>query len=321
MRRIDLFAVSLLVLSMAAPAWAQFKEGDPGGTKQGVTQTHKWQAGVIVTAMGGPCKAIVGYVPVPSEWPEQTVKVVDQTLSPGAKISYLTVDEGARVMVVNIPLVPLNEEAKALLTFEVKRTAQLPPEDKDSLQFAEPKSLPLAIHRYLGPGPKIETRDPKIREAAKDVGSNCDKAWKHVEAIYDWVREKVQYKTGGAFKGASAALKDGVGNHDDMTALFIAVCRAADIPARFVWVDQFSYAEFYLLDKKGDGHWFPCAPAGARVFGEMPDTKPILEKGDNFSPPYSKNKKDRQYFLREFLAVKPVANGGQPRVQFVRKPM
>ena len=64
---------------------AQFKEGDPGGAKTGVAQSHKWQAGIVVTATGGPCKSIVGYVPIPMEWPEQTVKVCQQEVSPGVK--------------------------------------------------------------------------------------------------------------------------------------------------------------------------------------------------------------------------------------------
>ena len=320
MRRSILCAI-VIVAGMSSSVWAQFKDGEAGGAKIGVSQVRKWQAGVIVTAVGGPCKALVGYVPVPSEWPEQTVKVVEQDVSPGAKISYQMVDEGARVMVVNIAMVQANEQVKALLTFEVTRSVQLPPEDKGAFELPDPKTMNLSVRKYLAPSRQIETRDPKIRQAAKDVGANKEKAWDRVEALYDWVREKVKYEVGGSFRGASACLKDGHGNHDDMTALFIAVCRAAEIPARFVWVDQFSYAEFYLVDKKGQGHWLPAAPAGARIFGEMPDTKPVLEKGDNFLPPYAKKQKERQPFLTEYFQAKPVANGGRPQVQFVRKPV
>ena len=68
-------------------ALAQFKEDDAGGVKTGAAQTHKWKAGVVVTAMGGPCRSIVGYVPVPIEWPEQTVKVCEQEVSPGVKVA------------------------------------------------------------------------------------------------------------------------------------------------------------------------------------------------------------------------------------------
>ena len=312
-------AVALLGAVSAAPAFSQFKEGDPGGAKAGVSQTHKWQAGIIVNAQGGPCRMLIGYVPVPNEWPEQVVKIVEQDVSPGVKLSYQLVDGGARLMLVNIPFVQAGQEVKALVTFEIKRHAQLPPENKEAFELPDAKSLDISVRHYLAPSPKIEIGDPKVVKAAKEVGADREKAWERVEALYDWVRGKVQYKTGGPIKSSSEALKDGEGGHDEMSALFVAVCRAAKIPARMVWVPQFSYAEFYLLDKKGEGHWIPCAPAGTRTFGEMPDTKPILEKGDNFSPPYSKSKKDRQRYLTEYLAGKPAPNGGQPRVQFVRK--
>jgi hypothetical protein len=310
-------AAGMFLAVCAAPAVAQFKDGEVGGAKLGVAQAHKWQVGVKVAAVGGPCKGIVGYVPVPTEWPEQTVKVAAQEVSPGVKISYQTLDEGVRIMVVHIPLIQTNEELKALMTFEVTRSMQLPPPDPAAFVLPEGKQLGAEIRRYLGASPKIEIGDPKIRKAAKEVGASQEKAWQRVEALYDWVRQQVKYKTGDPLRGAAGALKEGVGGHDDMTSLFVAVCRAAGIPARTVWVPEFSYAEFYLVDKKGEGHWIPCAPAGTRTFGEMPDTKPILMKGDNFRPPY--NNRERQRFLKEFLTGTPARNGGQPRVQFVRQ--
>jgi hypothetical protein len=316
-------AAMLLLASAAAPALAQFKEGDQGGPKLGATGVSRWQAGVIVTAVGGACHSIEGFVPLPSDWPEQTVKIESQEVSPGVKISYTTIEQSVRVMVVRIPLLQANEEAKALLTLEVRRHAQLPPEEKDSFQLPDPKKLDAAVHRYLGQSPKIETRDTRIRRAVKDVGINKEKAWDKVEAIYDWVRRSVKYKQGRGVKGASAAFRDGVGNHEDLTSLFIAACRIRGIPARTVWVDQFCYAEFYLVDAKGEGHWIPCQPAGANVFGEMPETKPILQKGDNFRPPKEGRGKPReqQRYLAEELKVKAVPGSGTPQVKFVRKPV
>ena len=119
---------------------------------------------------------------------------------------------------------------------------------------------------------------------AKEIGADKEKAWDRVEAIYDWVREKVKYKN-GPLKGALAALKDGTGDCEELSSLFIAICRAADIPARTVWVPGHCYPEFYLVDDKGAGHWFPCQSAGSREFGGITEIRPILQKGDNFRPP------------------------------------
>jgi hypothetical protein len=45
----------------------------------------------------------------------------------------------------------------------------------------------------------------------------------------------------------------------------------------------------------------------------MPEFRPVLQKGDNFRPPW--NRRDRQRYLAEHLT----GTGGRPRVQFVRK--
>ena len=189
-----------------------------------------------------------------------------------------------------------------MVTFECARTMQLAPDNKSSFVAADVKSLSPELRRYLGASPMIETQNTAIHKAAKDVGANAKTAWERVEALYDWMRTKVQYENGSESKGAAAALKNGKANHDDMSALFVALCRDADVPARLVWVPEFCYAEFYLLDKNGEGHWLPCSPAGAKAFGEMPDTKLILAKGDNFRAP---EVHDRQRYIRTYLNAHP----------------
>ena len=84
---------------------------------------------MIVTAVGGSCKGIVGYVPVPVDWPEQQVTVVEEDISPSAKISYQTIGGTMKLMVVKIPMLPSGQTANALVTLEVKRHAQEPPSE------------------------------------------------------------------------------------------------------------------------------------------------------------------------------------------------
>ena len=121
----------------------------------------------------------------------------------------------------------------------------------------------------------------------------------------------------GPIKGALAGLKDGTGDCEELTSLFIALCRAADIPARTVWVQGHCYPEFYLEDEKGDGHWFPCQAAGSREFGGIVETRPILQKGDNFKP--HPGQKKHQRYLAEYLTGTPVGNAGKPTIRAVRE--
>ena len=173
------------ILLAAAPAFAQFKEGEPGGAKTGPAQTHRWKAGVVIQATAGPCRAVSAYVPVPMEWPEQTVKVVDQDVSPGVKLSYQTLNESAKLLMIKIPWVAAGEQAKAVLTFECNRSMQLPPEDKAAYVLPVVKGLEPALRRYLGASPFIETQDAAIRKAAKENGAGAKRAWDRVEALYD----------------------------------------------------------------------------------------------------------------------------------------
>ncbi len=306
-----------LSFGLAAPVFAQFKDGEEQGMKLGDTKTTRWRAGMIITASGGTCKGLVGYAPIPIDWPEQQVSIITEDISPGVKVDYKIIDGTVKVMTVKIPYLASGEEVKALVTLEVKRRVILPPDETDIYVLPDLKKLPPAVRSYLTPSPMIESRDAKIRSLAKQIVSEKDKAWDKVEAIYDWVREHVKYKEGAPLRGAIAVLKDNTGDCEDMSSLFVALCRAADIPSRTVWVQHHQYPEFYLEDNKGVGHWFPCQISGARQFGGISEERPILQKGDNFKPLMGKG--EHQRYMAEFLTGTKSDTGGKPRVNFIRE--
>jgi hypothetical protein len=316
MRFRTLLLVAVVWQCLAAAALAQFKEGgETNGVRLGDSKVTRWKAGMIVTASNGACRGLNGYVPVPMEWPEQTVHTVKEEHSPEIRIGYETIGGGARIMTIKISQLSSGHEATVSVIVEVRRSTLLPPKKTDGYVLPDPEKLPREIRPYLSPSPKIESRDSKIRDLAKEIGVDKEKAWDHVEAIYDWVREKVKYQP-GPLKGALAALHDGTGDCEEITSLFIAICRAANIPARSVWVPGHCYPEFYLEDENGDGHWFPCQSAGARQFGGIDETRPILQKGDNFRPPRN-GSKEHQRYLAESLTGGQQKGGGKPQCQFI----
>ena len=95
--------------------------------------------------------------------------------------------------------------------------------------------------------------------------------------------------------------EDGFGDCEELTSLFVAMCRVAGIPARSVWVPGHCYPEFYLEDEQGEGHWYPCQAAGTRIFGAMPEARPVLQKGDNFRIPGSRQP---QRYVQETVTAK-----------------
>ena len=169
-----------LVLLIAAPAFAQFKEAAHRRRQTGPAQAHRWKAGIVIQASAGPCRSVSGYVPVPMEWPEQTVKLVNQDVSAGVKVSYLTLNDSAKLMMISIPWIAGGKTAKAEVTFECNRSMQLPPEDKAAFSLPDVEKLDPALHRYLGSSPMIETQNAAVRKAAKENGASAKRAWDRV---------------------------------------------------------------------------------------------------------------------------------------------
>ncbi len=259
---------------------------------------------------------IVATVPVPIDWPEQQVQIVKEDASPTVeKIDYRTLSGGVKQMVVTIPRLGNGQTARALLTVEVIRHDQLPPEDTSV--YTIPKKLDKDMSQYLAPSPYIESKHQKIIALSKELTKDKDKAWDKIEAIYDGVRERVTYKN-GPIKGAIKALQDGDGDCEEMSSLFIALCRASNIPARTVWVPGHCYPEFYLNDADGKGHWFPCnLTTNAHVVGGIPESRPVLQKGDNFRDPDRPH--DKLHYVSEYLKADSVKGSSGPRVDWVMK--
>jgi hypothetical protein len=333
------------------------------GPKLGDTQVQQIKIGISITAEGGACEGIVATTPVPIDWAEQQVKVIEQDVSAAVREfeDFRMIDGTVKQMVLTVPYLAAGEEAHAILTFEVTRRGLVSPDN--TAELIVPKKLDRQLRTYLAASIGIEVRSPKIRALAKEIAAKLkaegpsDEAlaaaddakpsenqdvqdavagavgvagedrseaaesgepttWQLVEAMYDWVRENVQYKE-GPFKGAMDALKDGHGDCEELSSLFIALCRASGIPARTVWIPGHCYPEFYLTDAEGNGYWFPCQAAGSRDFGGIAEHRPILQKGDNFSDPDRPGRKLR--YVSEHLKVTNAV--GKPRVKFIREPI
>ncbi len=306
----------ILLCVFLTPAQAQFEteQVDNKGAKLDQSLTKKYKFGVSITASSGPCRGVVATIPVPTNWPEQKVEVGAEDLSSQVRnVSYRTIAGGVKQMVISIPQLERGESAHAFVTFEITRHSLVPPDDTSIFKEPQKDKLPKDFLFYLGNSPYIETTSPKIVKLAKEVTAGKS-GWEKVEAIYDSAREKVQYKNGD-LKGALRALNDGTGDCEELTSLFIAMCRAVGIPARSVWVPDHCYAEFYLVDEEGKGYWFPCQAAGSRAFGGIPEHRPILQKGDNFRDP--DRPKERLRYVNEFLKGAKIQ--GKPKVEFVRE--
>ena len=73
-----------------------------------------------------------------------------------------------------------------------------------------------------------------IRSLANDLTAGKSTVWAKAEAIFNWVRDKVKYEYYANTKyKATGTLSNKRGNCCDHANLIVALCRAADIPARY----------------------------------------------------------------------------------------
>lgn len=282
------------------------------GIKLGPAKKYRWQVGVTVTPRNVRTAAVFTTIPVPNQWPEQSVELVEEDFSTtvrGGK--FREIDGRVKQFTANIPSLRPGQTAKAMMTFDVTVHSVLAPEDTSI--FVIPRRVPREVKISLGASEGINHRYSKIRKQVDEIVGQEENAWKQVELLYDWVRKNILLNREKP-EGAVAAFRAGEGCAEDAVSLFIAFCRAHDVPARFVWVEGHQYAEFYLEDDEGVGHWFPAQIVGNRDFGSMSDPVIILQRGDNIKVP---EKSNRQKYVAEFLVGK--ARGSRPKVKFHRQ--
>lgn len=302
-----------LSLSGVGTAFGQFQSSELEGAALGEVGVQRWEIGFIFEAPAGPVRNIVATQSVPMDWPEQKVTIVGRDVSPGVDVTYREIDGAARQMVVKVGQLPAGAEVRAVITFETRRAYLLAPEN--TKQFTLPsRSKAASLRKYLSPSPYIESRDRTLRDGVGKIVPKDATAWEQVEAIYDWVRANIQFidDQGQEPVDTLTTLKRRHGDCDEMSCLFIALCRAAGIPARLVQVPGHVYAEFYLVDADDEGHWLPCQLAGTRAFGSMPEHRPVLQKGDGLSSPHVGR---RERFL--ILPQHVTAASGTPTVKIL----
>ncbi len=276
-------------------------------------QTQHWRIGLVLTTPVA-CTNVFATFPVPMDWPEQKVTVESQTVDPLVTAwKVRDTAPGVKEVVLQMARIPAGSRAELTLNLKIERSRILPPDNTD--EFVIPKRLSRELRMYMGNSPFIDASNARIRSASKELAArSVENDWNRIEQIYDYVREKVEYVEGD-LKSASQALRDGSGDCEEMTSLFVALCRNANVPARMVWIPDHCYPEFYLENSNGEGHWFPCQAAGTRQFGRMDEYRPVLQKGDRFKVP---EKRTPQRYVAEFF--KCDRKGKQnPRPNFIRE--
>src|SRR5262245_58449147 len=73
------------------------------------TKTQKWEFGVSIRAVGGPCAGLTGTFPLPANWPEQQVKVATEQITPAVKRHSMREADGLSQMLFEVPQLATGE--------------------------------------------------------------------------------------------------------------------------------------------------------------------------------------------------------------------
>ena len=132
-------------------------------------------------------------------------------------------------------------------------------------------SIPTEIkNRYLVNDEKYQINNPFIQSSlAKAIGNEENPYWK-ARKIFDYIIDNMYYEMTGGWNTAPTVLKRGNGSCSEYSFVYISMCRAAGIPARYVGAvaiggedysmdDVFHrWVEIYLPNYG----WIPVDPAG-----------------------------------------------------------
>ncbi len=87
---------------------------------------------------------------------------------------------------------------------------------------------------YLADTEKYLIDDPYVRKVIKAVvGDETNPYWK-ARRLYEWEIEKLEYELAGGHENAPKVLERGTGSCSEYTFSYVALCRAAGVPARYV---------------------------------------------------------------------------------------
>jgi transglutaminase-like putative cysteine protease len=88
--------------------------------------------------------------------------------------------------------------------------------------------------RYTADGTKYMTGDPVIEDAAEAAVGDERNPYFMVRRIARYIQDRMTYELAGGWNVAPAVLTRGTGSCSEYTFVFVAMCRAAGIPARYV---------------------------------------------------------------------------------------
>lgn len=96
---------------------------------------------------------------------------------------------------------------------------------------------------------KYQINDPYIQNIVQEVVGNTTNMLRKARKLHDYIVDHLEFHDDGIWDDAVTVLKRGNGSCSEYTYAYIALCRAAGIPARYKGGTRFRDAEVPYIDK------------------------------------------------------------------------
>jgi len=223
------------------------------------------------------------YLAVPKDMNNQ--KLLSDVQFQPAPVDFVTDRWGQKVAHFNFKNVPGTESRSVKMIVDVELYANryfIRPERVGKLS-----EIPSDIsEKYLQDDTKFSVNDPVIQNAVtKAVGDETNPYW-IARRIFRHVIDKIEYELAGGWNIAPTVLDRGTGSCSEYSFVYISMCRAAGLPARYVgsvvirgddacydkvfhrWVEVYlPHYGWVPIDPSGGDHALPYQQA--RAFGYL----------------------------------------------------
>ena len=253
----------------------------------------------------GDSSNLVGTTAAPVQFPEQKITELKiETVNCDAKV--VPLNDSAGQMILSSDYLGKGQVAWAQANYKLKIFKSYFAFEKES--FPEKQTTRQSPKEFLKNSPGIKADSKLVKKIMRQTIGESNHAWDKARNFYNWVWENIE-GVPGKYTSVDEAIRKGRGDCEERACTFIALCRAAGIPARQVWVPSHVWAEIALHDYDGRWHWVPIHTAAYNWFGWTGAHEIILQKGDRLQLP---GRKRTVRLIDDWYRIK----GPQPKMKF-----
>ena len=128
----------------------------------------------------------------------------------------------------------------------------------------------------------LDAKSPEVAKAAREIAGAAATPWEKANKLYTWVFETLEKTSVLSVPTAVEVLRAKQGDCNEHTVLFVALARAAGVPARvaigLVYSDEVGGFGYHAWPEVFIGHWIPMDPTLGQPIADATHIK-ILNGG------------------------------------------